>query len=93
VTYHCLFWIRSRLVYLKHIKQTTCIYNNSDFEDVNVGYQFANVLYRDADSGILKVDLDLINDVRVQRGGGNEPLLRASDEEDKEIDVATDAHE
>lgn len=45
-----------------------------DFVDINVGYQFVNLLYRDAD-GTLGVDLDLINDVREQNGGGGEPLL------------------
>eukprot|EP00547_Thalassionema_nitzschioides_P006460 CAMPEP_0194202110 /NCGR_PEP_ID=MMETSP0156-20130528/2215_1 /TAXON_ID=33649 /ORGANISM="Thalassionema nitzschioides, Strain L26-B" /LENGTH=541 /DNA_ID=CAMNT_0038927503 /DNA_START=23 /DNA_END=1644 /DNA_ORIENTATION=- len=43
-----------------------------DFVDVNVGYQFVNLLYRD--NGVLKVDSDLINDVKEQNGGGGEPL-------------------
>eukprot|EP00538_Stauroneis_constricta_P011300 CAMPEP_0119573038 /NCGR_PEP_ID=MMETSP1352-20130426/44925_1 /TAXON_ID=265584 /ORGANISM="Stauroneis constricta, Strain CCMP1120" /LENGTH=619 /DNA_ID=CAMNT_0007622725 /DNA_START=42 /DNA_END=1898 /DNA_ORIENTATION=+ len=38
-----------------------------DFVDINVGYQFVNILYRDAD-GSLKVDTDLINDVKEQNG-------------------------
>jgi len=42
--------------------------------DVNVGYQFVNLLYRDSD-GQLGVDVDLINDVREQTGGGGEPLI------------------
>eukprot|EP00550_Attheya_septentrionalis_P007911 CAMPEP_0198289650 /NCGR_PEP_ID=MMETSP1449-20131203/7763_1 /TAXON_ID=420275 /ORGANISM="Attheya septentrionalis, Strain CCMP2084" /LENGTH=568 /DNA_ID=CAMNT_0043988013 /DNA_START=105 /DNA_END=1811 /DNA_ORIENTATION=- len=45
-----------------------------DFVDINVGYQFVNILYR-GDDGKLKVDKDLINDVRVQEGGGGEPLI------------------
>ena len=45
-----------------------------DFVDVNIGYQFVNTLYKD-DAGILKVDTDLINDVREQQGGGGEPLI------------------
>ena len=45
-----------------------------DFVDINVGYQFVNLLYRDTD-GALKVDTDLINDVREQSGGGGEPLI------------------
>jgi hypothetical protein len=45
-----------------------------DFVDINVGYQFVNILYRDMD-GALKVDTDLINDVREQNGGGGEPLV------------------
>lgn len=45
-----------------------------DFVDINIGYQFVNILYRDND-GSLGVDLDLINDVREQNGGGGEPLI------------------
>jgi hypothetical protein len=45
-----------------------------DFVDINVGYQFVNILYRDQDDS-LKVDTDLINDVREQAGGGGEPLI------------------
>jgi len=45
-----------------------------DIVDCAVGYQFVNVLYRDAD-GALKIDTDLINDVREQKGGGGEPLI------------------
>lgn len=45
-----------------------------DFVDVNIGYQFVNILYKDKDSS-LKLDIDLLNDVREQNGGGGEPLL------------------
>lgn len=45
-----------------------------DFVDINVGYQFVNILYKDSDD-TLKVDPDLINDVREQHGGGGEPLI------------------
>ena len=45
-----------------------------DFVDINIGYQFVNILYKDSD-GALKVDTDLLNDVREQRGGGGEPLI------------------
>jgi len=45
-----------------------------DFVDMNVGYQFVNMLYKDVE-GTLKVDTDLINDVRQQHGGGGEPLI------------------
>ena len=45
-----------------------------DFVDINIGYQFVNLLYRDVD-GSLGVDTDLINDVREQNGGGGEPLI------------------
>jgi hypothetical protein len=46
----------------------------SDFVDVNIGYEFVNILYRNSD-GSLGVDTDLINDVREQIGGGGEPLI------------------
>jgi hypothetical protein len=46
-----------------------------DHVDVNIGYEFVNLLYRDGD--VLKVDADLINDVREQNGGGGEPLTFA----------------
>ena len=46
----------------------------SDFVDVNIGYQFVNILYREG-SGSLGVAMDLINDVREQNGGGGEPLI------------------
>lgn len=46
----------------------------SDFVDVNIGYEFVNILYRNID-GSLGVDTDLINDVREQSGGGGEPLI------------------
>jgi hypothetical protein len=45
-----------------------------DFVDINVGYQFVGILYKDND-GTLKVDTDLLNDVREQKGGGGEPLI------------------
>jgi hypothetical protein len=46
-----------------------------DVVDVNIGYQFVNVLYRDGKDGVLKVDTTLINDVKEQDGGGGEPLM------------------
>lgn len=46
-----------------------------DFVDINVGYQFVNILYRDASDGSLQIDIDLLNDVREQNGGGGEPLI------------------
>mmetsp|Transcript_14503 Transcript_14503/g.35164 ORF Transcript_14503/g.35164 Transcript_14503/m.35164 type:complete len:730 (+) Transcript_14503:96-2285(+) len=46
-----------------------------DFVDINVGYQFVNVLYKDESNDTLKVDTELINDVRIQKGGGGEPLI------------------
>ena len=50
-----------------------------DHVDVNVGYEFVNLLYRDGD--MLKVDTDLINDVKEQNGGGGEPLTFAATEQ------------
>lgn len=50
------------------------LFPSSDFIDVNIGYQFVNILYRSSD-GSLGVDTDLINDVREQNGGGGEPLI------------------
>jgi hypothetical protein len=45
-----------------------------DFVDVNIGYQFVNILYKD-NNGAIGVDTDLINDVREQNGGGGESLI------------------
>ena len=47
------------------------VYENADCV---VGYRFCNVLYRSQD-GSLRVDLDLLNDVKEQSGGGGEPLI------------------
>lgn len=51
-----------------------CAQKIYDCVDICVGYKFVNILYRDAD-GSLKVDTDLVNDVREQEGGGGEPLI------------------
>lgn len=45
-----------------------------DFVDVCVGYSLANILFRDKRDNSLAVDLDLINDVKEQYGGGGEDL-------------------
>jgi hypothetical protein len=45
-----------------------------DFVDVNIGYQFVNILYRDTE-GRLGVDIDLVNDVKESFAGGGEPLM------------------
>lgn len=47
-----------------------------DFVDMNVGYSFVNLLYRDLVDGSLGVDVRLINDVLEQTGGGGEPFSR-----------------
>jgi hypothetical protein len=55
----------ARSVYSQHLYE---------YIDVNVGYRFASLLYRDSE-GVLGVDPTLINDVIEQHGGGAEPLL------------------
>ena len=50
------------------------LFFKSDYVDINIGYQFVNILYRDS-AGSLGVDTDIINDVREQNGGGGEPLI------------------
>jgi hypothetical protein len=45
-----------------------------DYNDCNIGYQFVSVLACNLE-GKVQVDMDLINDVREQNGGGGEPLL------------------
>lgn len=44
-----------------------------DFVDLNIGYQFVNLLFRDKDG--LKVDTALMNDVVEQSGEKGEPLI------------------
>lgn len=44
-----------------------------DFSNVVVGYRFCNILYREVD-GSLGVDVNLLNDVVEQAGGGGEEL-------------------
>jgi len=46
------------------------------FSDVNVGYRFVNLLYRDPTDGSLQIDPRLLNDVSEQAGGGGESLVR-----------------
>ena len=41
---------------------------------MNIGYTFANVLLRREDGG-LGVDVNLLNDVTEQNGGGGEPFM------------------
>jgi len=49
-----------------------------DFIDIAFGYQFVNALYQGRRNRALKVDLNIINDVVEQPGGGGEPLLRCT---------------
>lgn len=46
----------------------------SEYDDLSIGYQFANIWYHDNDTHTLGVDVDLINDVHEQIGGGGEQL-------------------
>jgi hypothetical protein len=45
-----------------------------DHHDMNIGYRFVNMMYRDPRDGTLKVDTSVINDVVEQAGGGGEAL-------------------
>lgn len=45
-----------------------------DHHDMNIGYRFVNMMYRDPRDGSLKVDTSVINDVVEQAGGGGEAL-------------------
>lgn len=49
------------------------------FDDMNIGYSFANVLHRD-DRGRLQVDDRLLNDVKEQHGGGGQPFHAVEDD-------------
>uniref|UniRef100_A0A6U5MNB7 Potassium channel domain-containing protein n=1 Tax=Grammatophora oceanica TaxID=210454 RepID=A0A6U5MNB7_9STRA len=61
------------------------IYRHSD---VNVGWRFVNLLYRDElDGGTVRVDHRKINDVVEQAGGGGEPFMNP--EESERNDLAT----
>jgi len=57
-----------------------------EYADMNVGYRFCNMLYRDLRGGNLSVDETLLNDVVEQRGGGGEPFQHF-DRETSEIVV------
>jgi len=61
---------------------TVFAHKTYDFVDVCIGYQFANVLYRDRTTGALKVDKNILNDVREQYGGGGEPFENIKDKAD-----------
>jgi hypothetical protein len=43
-------------------------------DDINVGYRFVNMLFRDKKESSLKVDISVLNDVFEQEGGGGEPF-------------------
>lgn len=46
-----------------------------DYVDMNIGYRFANVLYRSPRDGSIGVDHTMLNDVLEQAGGGAEMLV------------------
>jgi hypothetical protein len=50
------------------------------FTDVNIGYQFVNMLYKEPSDGSLQVDHRLLSDVVEQQGGGGEPFNEAFEE-------------
>ena len=52
------------------------VYGQKVYEycDINVGYRFVNLLYRDPVDESLRADIRLINDVVEQAGGGGEPF-------------------
>jgi hypothetical protein len=52
-----------------------------DYADMNVGYRFANALYRNVGDGSLRVDTTVINDVLEQFSGGGEPLIAMAEKE------------
>jgi len=55
------------------------VYDNKlyDFSDVNIGYQFVTILYLSEDNDI-QVNVDLVNDVWEQDGGGGETKVKCS---------------
>jgi hypothetical protein len=59
-----------------------------DYAEVNIGYTFANLLT--VDKGQVVVDVELLNDVKVQFGGGAEPIRnRVSENRDIIAEAAT----
>jgi hypothetical protein len=69
-----------------HITGNT-VYGTSRYTtiDLTIGYRFANCLNKDPKTGLIGVDLSLINDVLEQHGGGGEPLVEddGEDEDDE----------
>lgn len=53
-------------------------------KDVIIGFDFAPLVYENEDTGILEVDLGLVNDVREQRQGHGEDLRQNGSAEDPE---------
>ncbi len=63
-----------------NVTATTCYSQKIyDHNDINVGYQFADMLMS-GDDGEVLVDIDKLNHVREQNGGGGEPLMLHSDD-------------
>jgi hypothetical protein len=48
-----------------------------DFGVVNIGYTFAPMMHKDRTTKLIKVNAELLNDVREQYGGGAEPFDEA----------------
>ena len=65
---------------------TVHAYKRYKIGDVLIGFDFAPIVFRDAETGLLEVDLARANDVREQSGLGGENLSirRGNSKEDKE---------
>jgi len=61
-----------------------------DYDALNVGYRFVNMLYRDRMTGRVTVDTSLMNDVVEQVGGGGEDLHNPSGADS--VTVSPDGH-
>jgi len=59
---------------------TVYAYKQYKFSDVIVGFNFAPLVYENEKTGVLKVDMDLINDVIEQQIGEGDDHLRNSSE-------------
>jgi len=68
-------FVISPFLYLFNLSPKASVYKQKIYDNVDtvIGYEFANALYRGR-RGALKVDLNLVNDVTEQTGGGGEPL-------------------
>lgn len=49
-------------------------------EDISIGYKFATIVYQNRETGKLMLDMDCINSVNEQEGGGGQPLGDTDDE-------------
>jgi len=64
---------------------TVHAYKRYKIGDVLIGYNFAPIVFRDPDTGVLEVDLSMVNDVREQSGMRGEDLsIRRSPSKDNQ---------